>query len=99
MRGLAVWVTLVCLATAQHQALIDYLERRLLAIEVRLPLPPCRALGSRVPLKGNFQGQGNGNGMQMWANPGEKTGKYSFIKCVQKKLVYLGYETEVKMSF
>ncbi|TKS71503.1 Olfactomedin-like protein 3A [Collichthys lucidus] len=33
MRGLVVLVTLTCFATAQHQALIDYLERRLLAIE------------------------------------------------------------------
>lgn len=57
MRGLVLLVTLACFASAQHQALIDYLERRLLAIEVRLPTPPCRALGSRVPLKGNFQGQ------------------------------------------
>ncbi|XP_026202802.1 olfactomedin-like protein 3A [Anabas testudineus] len=38
MRGLAVLVTLVCLASAQHQALIDYLERRLLAIEDRISL-------------------------------------------------------------
>lgn len=30
--------TLVCFATAQHQALIDYLERRLLAIEDRISL-------------------------------------------------------------
>ncbi|KAK2862271.1 hypothetical protein Q5P01_001804 [Channa striata] len=36
MRGLAVFVTLVCLATAQHQALIDYLERRLITIEDRI---------------------------------------------------------------
>lgn len=80
MRGLVVLVTLACFATAQHQALIDYLERRLLAIEVRLPLPPCRALCSRVPLKGNFQGQGKGNGMQMWANPEENAGKYSSVR-------------------
>ncbi|XP_019736568.1 olfactomedin-like protein 3A isoform X2 [Hippocampus comes] len=33
MRGLVVFVSAVCLASAQHQALIDYLERRLLAIE------------------------------------------------------------------
>ncbi|XP_029286773.1 olfactomedin-like protein 3A [Cottoperca gobio] len=38
MRGLVVFVTLVCFATAQHQALIDYLERRLLAIEDRISL-------------------------------------------------------------
>lgn len=38
MRGLVVLVTLACLATAQHQALIDYLERRLLAIEDRISL-------------------------------------------------------------
>lgn len=75
MRGLVVLVTLACFASAQHQALIDYLERRLLAIEVRLTLPPCRALRSRVPLRGNFQGQGKGNGMQMWANPEENAGK------------------------
>lgn len=31
-------VTLACFATAQHQALIDYLERRLLAIEDRISL-------------------------------------------------------------
>lgn len=78
MRGLVVLVTLACFATAQHQALIDYLERRLLAIEVRLTLPPCRALGSRIPLKGNFQG----NGMQMEANPEENTGKYSCLKSI-----------------
>lgn len=36
MRGLVVLATLACLAAAQHQALIDYLEQRLLAIEVRL---------------------------------------------------------------
>lgn len=34
MRGLLVFISLACLANAQHQALIDYLERRLLAIEV-----------------------------------------------------------------
>uniref|UniRef100_A0A1A7WC81 Olfactomedin-like 3b n=1 Tax=Iconisemion striatum TaxID=60296 RepID=A0A1A7WC81_9TELE len=38
MRGLVILVTLACLATAQHQALIDYLERRLLAIEDRITL-------------------------------------------------------------
>ncbi|XP_041813516.1 olfactomedin-like protein 3A [Chelmon rostratus] len=38
MRGLVVLVTLACFATAQHQALIDYLERRLLAIEDRISL-------------------------------------------------------------
>ncbi|KAM7422362.1 hypothetical protein PAMA_010426 [Pampus argenteus] len=38
MRGLVVLVTLVCFASAQHQALIDYLERRLLAIEDRISL-------------------------------------------------------------
>nr|XP_020448794.1 olfactomedin-like protein 3 [Monopterus albus] len=36
MRGLFILVTLACFATAQHQALIDYLERRLLAIEDRI---------------------------------------------------------------
>lgn len=77
MRGLVVLVTLACFASAQHQALIDYLERRLLAIEVRLTLPSCRALGSRVPLKGNFQGQGIGNEMQMWVNPGKILGNWA----------------------
>ncbi|XP_037535560.1 olfactomedin-like protein 3A [Nematolebias whitei] len=38
MRGLVVLVTLACIATAQHQPLIDYLERRLLAIEDRITL-------------------------------------------------------------
>ncbi|XP_074488070.1 olfactomedin-like protein 3A [Sebastes fasciatus] len=38
MRGLVVFATLACFATAQHQALIDYLERRLLAIEDRISL-------------------------------------------------------------
>lgn len=38
MRGLVALATLVCFATAQHQALIDYLERRLLAIEDRISL-------------------------------------------------------------
>ncbi|XP_062255197.1 olfactomedin-like protein 3A [Platichthys flesus] len=38
MRGLVVLVTLACFANAQHQALIDYLERRLLAIEDRISL-------------------------------------------------------------
>uniref|UniRef100_A0A3P8SKC3 Olfactomedin-like 3b n=1 Tax=Amphiprion percula TaxID=161767 RepID=A0A3P8SKC3_AMPPE len=38
MRGLVVLFTLACFATAQHQALIDYLERRLLAIEDRISL-------------------------------------------------------------
>ncbi|XP_034389677.1 olfactomedin-like protein 3A [Cyclopterus lumpus] len=38
MRGLVVLVTLACVATAQHQALIDYLEQRLLAIEDRISL-------------------------------------------------------------
>ncbi|MEQ2275354.1 Olfactomedin-like protein 3A [Xenotaenia resolanae] len=38
MRGLVFLLTLVCIATAQHQALIDYLERRLLAIEDRISL-------------------------------------------------------------
>ncbi|KAM6979645.1 olfactomedin-like protein 3A [Aplochiton taeniatus] len=36
MRGLVVLITLACLASAQHQALMDYLERRLLAIEDRI---------------------------------------------------------------
>lgn len=36
MKGSLVVLLTACLATAQHQALIDYLERRLLAIEVRL---------------------------------------------------------------
>ncbi|KAM9757912.1 olfactomedin-like protein 3A [Menidia menidia] len=38
MRGFVILVTLACLASAQHQALIDYLERRLLAIEDRISL-------------------------------------------------------------
>uniref|UniRef100_A0A3P9JCK8 Olfactomedin-like 3b n=1 Tax=Oryzias latipes TaxID=8090 RepID=A0A3P9JCK8_ORYLA len=38
MRGLLVFLSLACLANAQHQALIDYLERRLLAIEDRISL-------------------------------------------------------------
>lgn len=38
MKGLVVLVMLASLATAQHQALIDYLERRLLAIEDRISL-------------------------------------------------------------
>ncbi|KAM7401950.1 hypothetical protein PAMP_017227 [Pampus punctatissimus] len=38
MRELVVLVTLACFASAQHQALIDYLERRLLAIEDRISL-------------------------------------------------------------
>ncbi|XP_061544887.1 olfactomedin-like protein 3A [Phycodurus eques] len=38
MRGLVVFISAVCLASAQHQALIDYLERRLLAIEDRISL-------------------------------------------------------------
>ncbi|KAM9800724.1 olfactomedin-like protein 3A [Syngnathus typhle] len=38
MRGLVVFISTLCLAGAQHQALIDYLERRLLAIEDRISL-------------------------------------------------------------
>ncbi|KAM8867537.1 olfactomedin-like protein 3A [Synchiropus picturatus] len=38
MRGLVVLLSLACLASTQHQALIDYLERRLLAIEDRIAL-------------------------------------------------------------
>ncbi|XP_068598519.1 LOW QUALITY PROTEIN: olfactomedin-like protein 3A [Brachionichthys hirsutus] len=38
MRVLVVLVTLACFADTQHQALIDYLERRLLAIEDRISL-------------------------------------------------------------
>ncbi|KAG7250568.1 hypothetical protein CRUP_001735 [Coryphaenoides rupestris] len=38
MRALVLLVTLACFAGAQHQALIDYLERRLLAIEDRISL-------------------------------------------------------------
>lgn len=38
MRGLVVLITLACLANAQHQALMDYLERRLLVIEDRIAL-------------------------------------------------------------
>nr|XP_061813450.1 olfactomedin-like protein 3A [Nerophis lumbriciformis] len=38
MRGLIVFISAVCLASTQHQALIDYLERRLLAIEDRISL-------------------------------------------------------------
>lgn len=37
---------LACFATAQHQALIGYLEQRLLAIEVRLAF--CFLLGPQV---------------------------------------------------
>ncbi|KAJ7999543.1 hypothetical protein DPEC_G00195520 [Dallia pectoralis] len=36
MRALFILVTLTCLAESQHQALMDYLERRLLAIEDRV---------------------------------------------------------------
>ncbi|KAI9548753.1 Olfactomedin-like protein 3A [Dissostichus eleginoides] len=38
MRVLVVLVTLACFASAQHQALIDYLERRLQTIEDRISL-------------------------------------------------------------
>ncbi|KAI4827795.1 hypothetical protein KUCAC02_031166 [Chaenocephalus aceratus] len=38
MRVLVVFVTLACFASAQHQALIDYLERRLQTIEDRISL-------------------------------------------------------------
>lgn len=38
MRSFLLVLTLACLATAQHQVLIDYLERRLLAIEDRISL-------------------------------------------------------------
>ncbi|CAL8339471.1 unnamed protein product [Merluccius merluccius] len=38
MRALVLLVSLACFAGAQHQALIDYLERRLLAIEDRITL-------------------------------------------------------------
>ncbi|XP_055769557.1 olfactomedin-like protein 3A isoform X1 [Salvelinus fontinalis] len=38
MRVFLILVTLTCLADAQHQALMDYLERRLLAIEDRISL-------------------------------------------------------------
>ncbi|KAM3878406.1 olfactomedin-like protein 3A [Diretmus argenteus] len=38
MRALVVLVTLACFSSAQHQALIDYLEQRLLAIEDRISL-------------------------------------------------------------
>lgn len=38
MRSLLLALTLACLTTAQHQTLIDYLERRLLAIEDRISL-------------------------------------------------------------
>lgn len=52
MRGLVVLATLACFAAAQHQALIDYLEQRLLAIEVRLSfLLPAGALRSRIQNK------------------------------------------------
>lgn len=46
MRRLVILAALVCFAAAQHQALIDYLEQRLLAIEVRLAF--CFLLGPRV---------------------------------------------------
>lgn len=36
MRRLVILAALACFAAAQHQALVDYLEQRLLAIEVRL---------------------------------------------------------------
>ncbi|KAF3856506.1 hypothetical protein F7725_017229 [Dissostichus mawsoni] len=59
MRVLVVLVTLACFASAQHQALIDYLERRLQTIEVRIlllpftsfyfPLPPFTSLYLLVP--------------------------------------------------
>lgn len=52
MRGLVVLATLACFAAAQHQALIDYLEQRLLAIEVRLSfLFLVGALRSRIQNK------------------------------------------------
>lgn len=52
MRGLVVLATLACFAAAQHQALIDYLEQRLLGIEVRLSfLFPAGALRSRIQNK------------------------------------------------
>ena len=73
MRGLVVLVTLACFANAQHQALIDYLERRLLAIEVR---PPFTSLPSPAlplsPLRGNSEGQGT----RQWnADVGKSRGK------------------------
>ena len=83
MKELVVLVTLACFASAQHQALIDYLERRLLAIEVSLSLYSCRALSSRVPLRGNFEGHGKGNGLQMWSKPGENAGIYRSFTCMR----------------
>lgn len=72
MKGLVVLVMLACFATAQHQALIDYLERRLLAIEVRLTFPPCRAAGSKIPRKrklpGTRQRQWNADVSEMLEN-------------------------------
>lgn len=64
MRGLVVLVTLACIATAQHQPLIDYLERRLLAIEVnktllvfllnpKLQSPPDRKLSGTRQMQWN----------------------------------------------
>lgn len=68
MRVFLILVTLTCLADAQHQALMDYLERRLLAIEVRdCSSAPSQTLGSRISLKGNSLGIWETfNGMQMW---------------------------------
>lgn len=42
------------LATAQQQALMDYLERRLLAIEVRLKLPVLPAIPAHPELLFNW---------------------------------------------
>lgn len=63
MRGLLVLLSLACLANAQHQALIDYLERRLLAIEVSfflqssaLQIPPERKLSGTRKRQWNADG-------------------------------------------
>lgn len=57
MRRLVILAALACFAAAQHQALIDYLEQRLLAIEVRLAfcfLPGPQVLESKREKRGKL---------------------------------------------
>lgn len=49
MKGLVILAALACFAAAQHQALIDYLEQRLLAMEVRLAFCSLPGPGFKNP--------------------------------------------------
>ncbi|CAF89276.1 unnamed protein product, partial [Tetraodon nigroviridis] len=94
MRGLLVLATLACFAAAQHQALIDYLEQRLLAIEVRPWLSaPCRSPEFQNPgekIRESSLGLGMGTGMQILDGVGTRVDR------VERELDYLETQNGVQ---